>query len=515
MAKKAAKQENIQTVTLMLNGGLNYAASRANIADNELTRAMNFIYDPDTDFLMARPGTKCKTLLALPAAITAGCYFEVSTTEAYHVAAAGKKLYYLSGAGLDEWTEIGTDLLTGDYPPSFLVFNNLLMIADGDAAGIKTWAGAVIGTIDTGITDSPAATALSVINNRVVANHVSELDSVYLSAPNDATATGWNTSTTAVGLKVGFGDLLTVNSFAVFGDDLIVSKKGNRTKHLYRVNVADATPANWHAKELSANNAAQNAQAMLSAWNNVFFVDTNGFKSVKGTDTYGDLTVDPVGRKINTIFQTGDVCDGLAYIASYNAAWFNLGDRIMCYTERPDMQSNANVPAFTDINFGWGRCTSIYEAGNDVYLTGYNGYLYKLDESVSTDEVTPGVTKNYVCTVRGKTLMFFVDGILRKLQFYLKPKAVGGGNIYACTAESTKVLLKSFSTTAEGTFLFDETEEVNVATDLLYATGFSPWIESMRQRVRSTEMSFEVELTSGRCGVEWCKAEIALVEGGD
>ena len=515
MAKKSSKQANVQQLTMILNGGLNYSQSAGNIADNELQRARNFIYDPETDYLVTRPGTTCQTATALPAPITASIYYEISATENYHVVAAGLKLYYLSGATLNAWTEIGTNLLTGTYPPSFLVFNKLLLIADGDSNGIKSWAGAIIGTISTGIASSPPANALSMIRNRVVANSITDLDLVTLSAPNDASATGWNTSTTAVALRAGFGDLLSVNGFAVYSDDLIVFKKGDRTKRIYRINVASATTTNWYVQDLSQNNAAQNAQSIVAAWNNVFFVDKNGFKSIKGTIDYGDLLVDAIGRKVNTIFTPSSVCDFLTYIPAYNAAWFNVGERIFCYTERNDPQSGNNLPAFTDLFFGWGRCTSIYQAGDTVYLTGYNGYLYKLNKTVSTDEVTPAVLTSFSSYVRGKTLTFVGDGVLRKLQFYLSPKLAGAGIVNVCTEQNVKTAVSTFTMAGEGQYLFDATGLLYNATGYLYDAGSSPWIETTRNRIRSDEMAFELELTSGRCGVEWCKAEIALVEGGD
>jgi hypothetical protein len=508
--KRSSKQEGVQSINFILNGGLNWSQSRGNIADNEITRASNFIYDPATDYLVTRPGTTCQLKATHKlSTISIGYYYEISSTEAYHVVASGKKLYYLSGTDLDELTEIGTDLLTGTHAPSFLTFNTKLLIADGDAAGIKSWAGAITGTISTGITNSPHATALTVIKNRVVANHLTELDSVYLSTPNDET--GWDTSTTAIGLKAGYGDNLAVNAFSVFGDDLMISKYGLREKRIYRLNVADATTANWYIKDLSRNNASQTAHTMISAWNNVYLVDTNGFKTLKGIDAYGDLEVDAIGRKINTVFTTGYTCNCIAYLPAYNAIWFNIGDRVYCYTERYDPAEGKMIPAFTDINFKWGRCTSMYQAGDYVYLTGYNGYVYKLDESVCTDESTPGVTESYSSVVRTKTLTFGVDGYLRKLQFYLKPKAPGAGNINVCIDENSKTSLKTFATINEGTYLFDATGYLYDATIYLYDTGTAPWVETSRNRFRSDEMAFELELSSGRCGVEWAKAEIALV----
>ena len=510
MPVKAAKHENVQHISMVLSGGLNYAQAAANIDDNELKRAMNFIYDPMTDTLITRPGTTCQTTTALGSPILRGYYYEKSPIVGYHVCASGGFLYKVTGAALDTYTSIGA-LTDATTVPSFLTFNNKLLIADGGTR-IRTWDGTTYGTIAT----SPPATALSMIKNRVVANASDELDSVYFSAPNDAEgASAWDTAVTAIGLKAGYGDSLTVNAFAVLGDDLIVSKVGDKEKRTYRVNVASATASEWYVQDLSQNNAAQSAQTIISAWNNVFFVDTNGFKSIKGTDTYGDLQVDPVGRKISTIFQQNYDSDSISYIPAYNAIWFNIGGRVFCYTERPDQETGQMISAFTDLLFTWDRCTSVYQAGDDVFLTGWDGLLHKLDDSISTDETTPGVTANYTSAVRTKTFSFFVDGILRKLQWYLNPKSAGTGLIYGCTEDETKTLLKTVTITAEGEYLYDSTGDLEAADDELYDTGSSSWIETSRNRIRDQKMAFELVLTSGRCGIQWCKAEIAILEGGE
>jgi len=62
MAKKSSKHEDVQPVKFILDGGLNYSSTPANIQDNELRRAHNFIYDPSTNSLITRPGTKCVTI---------------------------------------------------------------------------------------------------------------------------------------------------------------------------------------------------------------------------------------------------------------------------------------------------------------------------------------------------------------------------------------------------------------------------------------------------------------------
>jgi len=493
---------------MVLNGGLNYAQTPSNIADNELRRAHNFIYDAQTDFLVTRPGTDCVTASALGSPILAGYYYERSATEAYHVCASGGKLYYLNGTS---WTEIGL-LNDSTTVPAFLTFNTLLLIADG-GADIKTWNGATSG-IYTTIPNSPAATALSMIKNRVVCNASDEPDSVYLSGPEDETK--WNTSTEgAVGLKAGFGDMLAVNAFGVFGDDLIISKKGDQIKRIYRVNVADSTPANWYVLQVSGNNCAQNAQSMVGTWNNVFLVDQNGFKSVKGVDVYGDLQVDYIGRRINTIFVAGTRCDFANYLPSLDAIWFGLGERIFCYTERLVPDTGNRAPAFTNIVFQQGRIRSAYQAGDYIYLCGHNGYLYKLDESVATDETAPAVTANYVSALRTKTLTFGGDGILKKLQWDLRPKKEGTAILYAYKDEETNIALKTVTLPPEGEYLYNATGDLADATGYLYDEGYYAWVETSRSRVRHPQMALEIYTKSGRVGVEWVKAEIAVVEGGE
>ena len=516
MAFKSSKHQNVQPVHMVLNGGLNYSQTPSNLQDNEVRRAHNFIYDAQTDSLITRPGTDCLTASALGSPILAGYYYERSVTEAYHVCASGGKLWYLVG---DTYTEIGA-LNDSTTVPSFLTFNTLLLIADG-GADIKTWNGAVSGTYTT-IPDSPAATALSMIKNRVVCNASDEPDSVYLSGPEDEA--DWDTvAGNAVGLRAGFGDMLTVNAFGVFGDDLIVSKKGDQAKRIYRINVADATPANWYVEEKSSNNAAKNAQSMVGAWNNVFFVDENGFKSILGVDVYGDLQVDYTGRKINTVFVPTNICDFTNYLPALNSIWFGLGDRVFCYTERFDPQGGNRVPAFTDILFKQDRIRSAYQAGDYIYLCGHNGYLYKLDDTLATDETEPAVTADYVSIIRTKTLVFGGDGILKKLQWYLRPKNGGEAKLYAYKDEETAVALKTVTLTSEGTELYDANGDFsddagppeNDITGYLYDEGSYAWVETSRSRVRHPQMAFEIYVTSGRVGVEWVKAEIAMVEGGE
>ena len=520
MAVTSSKQKTIQQVQFILNGGLNYAQSPTEIKDNELRRADNFIYDPETDYLITRPGTTYAVNSALPGAITNMCYYEKTPVLTYLVCASAGNLYYM--ASPTAWTLIGA-LNDSTTIPAFLVFDNKLLIADG-GTNIKTWDGVTYSTI----AGSPAATALSRIKNRVVANHVSELDSVYLSGPYDALSpeTAWDTSGDAIGFKAGYGDLMTVNAFGVFKSDLIISKKGTWLKNMYRLNTDDSDTTNWYVQEVSHTNCAQNTQSMCSAWNNVFFVDTNGFKSVLGVETYGDLQVDIVGRKINVLFLSQANCDFMTYIPKYNSIWFGMGDRVYCYTEHGSLGSKTDTtteyfaqnlkptPAFTSLQFKQGKIRAIVQVGEIVYLAGNDGWLYKLDESISTDAVGL-TTQSYSSSVRTKTLVPGGDCILKKSQWSLKPKETGVASLLVYTDEVTGTQIKTVNLTGDGTDLYDATGYLHDATEYLYDQGAYAYVETSRNRVRGKELAFELMLTSGRVGIEWIKADIAMVEGGD
>jgi hypothetical protein len=190
---------------------------------------------------------------------------------------------------------------------------------------------------------------------------------------------------------------------------------------------------------------------------------------------------------------------------------------VFCYTERYNTVTGGiqKITAFTDLYFKWGRVTSVYEGDGVVYLTGLDGYLRKLDETTTTDEVTPSVYQAYTCAVKTKTFSYFDDIILRKIQWYLRPKSAGTGVLNLCYTENDKVQLKQFTMNAAGELLYDANEYLYGATGFLYEVGVAAWTEETRNRYRGTDIAFEIELNTGRCGVEWCKFEMAELEGGE
>lgn len=505
--RRGAKHASVQPLELRLTGGLNYSPSPADIADNECTRADNVIYDPETDKLITRPGTKCLSSAAITKGIKIGYYYK-NAAAGYHVAAGNGKLYKFN-AGTSVYDEIGA-LSDTTTVPSFVTFNGKLLIADG-GSGIRTWDGTTYTTMAT----SPPANALGVIKNRVVANSVSDLDMVYLSGPEKES--DWDTvGGSAVGIRAGYGDLLTVNGFAALQDDLIVSKYAAHQKSLYRLNVASGTTTDWYCIPISDKNCAANNRSMISIWNGIYFVDMNGFKSLMGTQKYGDIQIDNIGRKINPLFGAKSVINGIYYTPTYNALWFCKNDNVICYTERFNADLGVVVPAFTRLYFEQGRITSIYEVDNVVYLTGDNGHLYCLDDAVSTDETEQGTSVKYVSRIRTKMFAFPTDVILRKLQYYINPVASNSGKIYLAKNDSEKTAIDTFGVTAgKQEYVYDQTGYLNDATGYISSMANESILHICRNRVRDNRLAFEFECNDGRFGLDWIKAELAFIEGGE
>lgn len=515
MAKKSSKAQKgaLTSLDLRFGGGLNLSDAPGNIADNELTRAFNYIYDPATGVPMVRPGTTCQTALVCDSVhpIVKVYHYEKSPTESWTVAVCNGNLYYLSGVDLNGWTLIGAlnDAVT---VPSMITFHATLIIADG-GTNMKTWDGSSYSSLSDGL----GATALAVIKGRIAANCTTRGGNDLVTLCGEYDETKWNTvSEGAVGARAGYGDNMSVNAFAVFGTNLIISKKGDADKKLYRLDVSDPDPTNWAIPpQLTANNCSMSAHTMVGCFNNVFFADTNGFKSLKGVTEYGDIQVDLVGAKVNTVFSANQTCDEMTYLPYFTAIWFILGEQIYAYHQVADASGNI-TNAFTSLQFNQGRIHSVCQAGSDtIYMAGHSGYLYKLDltKRISVDYSTPITYSDYESSLETKRFPFFGGGILKRAELYLKPINAGSSMFSVATPQTENITIKVIQLRDEGMYLSNATGYLDDATVLLYDMGKTAWYESTRNQVRGSSLQFRLQTTSGRVGVEGLRAEIALVEG--
>jgi len=502
MSQKSTKaQEGATTsISFRFDGGLNYSESPSNIADNELCRAYNIIYNASTGTPETRPGTTCVTAAALAHPIQKIFNYEKSAASKWLVCASYGKLYYLD---VDAWVEIGnlTDTTT---IPAFLTFNTYLLIADG-GTNLKKWDGSTLTSLSDGLT----ATAIAEIGGRVVINSKVDPDLVTFSGMENETM--WDTAdltNPAIGLRAGFGDNMMVNAFGVFGTDLIVSKRGDSEKRMYRISTA-GVPTEWTVSKLSSNNCAQNAHSIVGAFNNIFFVDTNGFKSIKGVTEYGDLQVESTGDRVNVAFKD-TACREMTYIPMFSAIWYFAGDKIYAYHRINDR------PAFTELNFVQGQINSMIQIADKIYLAGENGYLYLMDGVSETDEAAPGVFSGYQTLMMSKRLAFPAGAIIKRTTVAFKAVALVGGTstlIKSVSSEGTRIVLKNVTALVAAEELYDATEDLAVAVTPLANFAGTAWSEVSTNRVRGTTLQFQIDSANGRFGVENLTAELALVGG--
>ncbi len=499
MAKKW-KHANVVPVRLTLHKGLNYMQAASTIDDNEMIIAENIMYDVNTDKIQVRPGTNCISATSLTNPIRALYEYIKDATHQYIIAASLDKLYYLD---TDTFVEIGT-LSSATVTPSMVTFNGKLLVADG-STNIMSWDGTTYAAVSTG---APKASALGVIKNRVVANHDDEPDSVYLCALEDATTWSGGTS---LGLKAGYGDGLKVNGFATLGDDLIISKVGlyttSNTKRLYRLNTEDTTSSNWYIAFLSGVNAFSSHSCAVAAFNNVFFGDTNGFKSVKGVQEYGDIAVDAVGRKVNTIFENYEATH-VQYIPAFNCIMFINAGRIYCYYD--------NNQAFTKLEFNQGEINSVCEASGAVYLGGRNGHLYKLDPGRSTDETAPDTTSVFTSEIITKAFTTPGEIILKRIKLLVRPISEATVRVWAYKPSGTEVQLKEISMGDAGEYLYNmddvgEDELYNYQDDYLYDAGSLPEFHVVNNVARGEELCVKLQTTTGRVAYESISIDLAQV----
>lgn len=506
MAQMSTKSQDGVTSSLKLtfDGGINYSESPSQIGDNELTRALNIIYNSQTGTPEVRPGTICVTATPLASPIIKLYAYEQSPTIKYTICASGGKLYRLSTG---TWIEIGT-LNDNTTVPSFLTYNTILLIADG-GVNLKKWNGTTL----TSLSDGLSATAIAEIAGRVVINSVGEPDLITFSGAEDETQ--WDTAAVtnpALGIRCGFGDNMNVNGFAVFGTDVIVSKRGDSEKRFYRVGTSDPIPTNWTVSLITENNCAQNAHTMSSAFNNIFFVDLNGFKSIQGVTAYGDLQIDLIGAKVNTQFQQAQ-CYELTYLAKFTALWYCLADRIYAYHRVYDADGQMRH-AFTDMQYSQGSIRTVMQLGDDVYLAGTSGYLYRIDNTSKTDEISPDVFSDYPSVLTSKRFSFTGGIILKRTLVEFKALEISGtsaANIKCNTVEHSSILLKTVSVKTPSPEINDATMEIYVATDIIGDTSGETWVEKTTNRARGKTLQFQIDSVAGRYGIESLQAEISQV----
>lgn len=514
MARRSRKHKNVLTLEIRLDGGLDRSEDERNIPDNAMSWCYNMIYDVGSKNLKVRPGlTWITNKISGGGTLTQvlGIHFYVKdASNSWILCAADGKLYQMTYAVLvgdtPLWTEIGalTDAVT---KPSFLTFNGKALIADGNPT-IRTWDGASYSTI----ADSPQATALFEIANRVVANDAGDFDAVILSGPEDET--DWDTATgAAVAVRAGYGDGLKVNGFGSIRDLLVVSKTGTGNtpeKKMWSINTA-AAPANWYGNYLSHTNASTQPHTIANMLNDVVFIDSDGIHSIGSVIEYGDLQMDTkFAHRISSEIAALPGYEA-KFLTKYGATWFIFSGTQRMFAYHPLIGTNG---AFSELNFGK-KMASLTEAGEYTYIASDDGHLYLLNEAMKTDELTEASFVNVTMDVRTKLFTFQGEkGIIRFISPAIQYKLSGTVKVGVYDKD-----LDAFYELGQITLIALAGEQMlYAATGQLYDANNqlgqqAIYTGDVRQRFRSRAIQFSLQSVSGSFTLAGITARIAIVKG--
>lgn len=400
MPRRSSKHATLDRRMVVPTSGVDLSMPANAIADNMLSRAYNWWYEPERG-LCVRKGLARETIETLANPIIA--------LHPYVNAAGALLLLCASNGKLKErnaavWDDVATISTAGHV--SMTTFNGSALIADGAGTGLLKYDG----TTAAYISGSPAKPmCVTSIANRVVCASADTPDYVYFSGANDLD--DWVTTSpgTAVTIAAGFGDGYDITGFATIYDLLIVSKvKRDSTgavvgRKMYAISTA-GTVDQWYVKLISSENAAMLQGAIAGVGEVAYLVDTNGFKAVSPTPNgqYGDVGVDPVvGVRINklvaAIAKSADKAL-VTYLSSLAQIWCVVGSASQART----FILHPIQGAFTQVDFGSFIPLAVAEVGQAVYLAGNDGALYRLAND-GYDELAEDVASPVYSTLRTRT----------------------------------------------------------------------------------------------------------------
>lgn len=357
-------------------------------------------------------------------------------------------------------------------------------------------------------TSPPYATAVVEIGNRVVCNSggVGELDTVYFSGVEDET--DWDTAAddaTAVAVRAGYMDGMTVNAFGVLGTDLMVFKGSLTGRRVYRISTS-GTAADWYTQMLSDNATALTGSAVAQVGNDLWFADDTGIKAISQTQTYGDLALALAGMLVEAGFSGATVRE-LTYLPSLGVLAVLIDGVTDIFLYHPHNK------AWTTWNIGGIAIRSICDGGGRIYLAGDNGFLYRLGVD-DLDELTYGVSTPVAARLEGKQYVLPREGIIRRSRLYYDEMTPTSGEIAVISpGVSTSYTETKMAeiTPIDARILNTATEELAVA-DASLARAQRGFVDS-RSRYRNGIFSFVVKTTKGRVKLKSFAFDVANVEG--
>lgn len=465
-----------------MDGGVNYSLPQNQIPDNDLAGALNFFYDPITGKPMNRPGVSRYS--STGQGTNPNGLFYSAILDKVLVAESGT-LYYLDAS--KAYVSIGA--LNGLARPHFLDFNGKVLIASGGT--LQSTDGLTISDV------SGAPVSYKVMNygGRVLSSgDPSYPYRISLSGPGDETdwdAVGGDSVYFDIELNVGSG----ITDFNLFVND-IVCFYGPEQKGITRIIIPGGDFSTAYTKQDSLVSSSINWHTSLQINNNLFFLDYNGWKSLKGVINYGDIEQDPIGEKINAvIIPTIDKDQAFMFgNPYYSQVWLKYADISTLYIFH--YLQNKGKGAFLPVQFITVElCSACYLEESRFLLIGMNdGYIYKLDTELFTDN-----GENVPAYLRTKRVAVGGSNIIKKLfQTYLEYEGVDAGTMtLEVVTNSGNKTASLVSETVEAAFekLYNATTLLDVATDPLY--GQSLQFAISRKMVWHYDLQFILTVNTG------------------
>lgn len=499
MALFASKHIHEDTLVFdNLTGGVNYSLPQDLIAESELSSAMNFIYDPNTSRLMNRPGATRYSADGEPSGkpISGGFY---STILDVDLVASDGVLYALNGT--NEFTVI--DDLNGSYRPVFLDFNGKVIVASGGVLQSTD------GTDLTDIANAPTSSKIMSYAGRVIsAGDTTYPHRLFLSAPGDETDFDSGASGLYFDIALNSGDGIT--DFNILGNDIIIFK-GIQQKGIYRLIVPNGDFDKAYVKEDSQVNTSINFYSSIQEGNDVFMLDTNGFKSLVTTQKYGDIEQDEAGGKINLTI-AGTIDGDYSFMVRnpfYNQIWIKYSGLPYVFVY------HYLLKAFLLIKFeGLTIESAWYHEDTGDFMMGMDdGYVYKLDKQSYTDNGTTVPAYFATRKFRNLTNLKSLGTLFRKLhkQTIFDYESIDDGTaslVMEIDSGGDSVNLTTVQLLSGFIMLYVATDYLNNATMPLYGVNFNT--KRISKFINFYDGKFVVSVNEGALKVNRIESRIAI-----
>ena len=281
----ATEANQLNIITLAdFTGGINTSFAPQFLADNEFQQMKNFEYDFNR--LVTRGGLSAP-LATYPEEIKA-VFYDDSTRE-FLVVLKNGDIYEENLSDLHQ--KVGE--LDGYERPSFCRFGGEIYIASGGRLQYFSYTDHAVNTIESSYLCDQVFERFG----RLVVSRKGD-DNLYYSAIGDAKSeTAWkddtNNDSSAKWIEIGYKDDGDILKVLPIGGDIAIFKTNGRIYTL------SGEYPNWNLNLAGDNGDVYNADAISVLGSTIAFISRSGLRTLETVATYGNFTVNELGRKFN------------------------------------------------------------------------------------------------------------------------------------------------------------------------------------------------------------------------